>query len=111
MLKINLLKTELHTIFFYNSPKTPLTAACLIDTGSPISFGKTGVISFKIKIVLVSESYFGLNKSQLKIYGRILCYIIIERLKWYFYLYIVPNESMNHEVVLGRNLMDACNLE
>jgi len=97
-------------IFFYNSPKTPLIAACLIYAGSPISFAKTGVIS-KIKTELVSENYFVLNKSQLKIFVRILCYIIKERLKCHFYFYIVTNESMSHEVVPGRNFMDACNLE
>ncbi|XP_033243671.1 uncharacterized protein LOC117186697 [Drosophila miranda] len=95
-------------IFLCNKIVTLLIAACLIDSGSPISFVKKSLISTKTILEPVSESYFGLNRSQLKTFGKMLCYVLKGEIKYFFHLNMVSNESMSHGVVLGRNFMNAC---
>lgn len=97
-------------INFMNNAKSKFITACLIDTGSPISFIKISKVPKDVIGVPVLSSFYGLNKSPLKTYGKILCYIMKNLNKIHFNLIMVANESMNHDVVLGRDFMEACNL-
>jgi len=97
-------------INFVNESNTRLIAECLIDTGSPISFIKISKVPKDISKSPVLSLFYGLNKSYLKTYGKVLCYVMKNLDKIHFNLVIVANESMSHDVILGRDFMDACNL-
>jgi len=52
-----------------------IIAECLIDTGSPISFIKISKVGYISKSPVLSL-YYGLNKSYLKTYEKVLCYVM-----------------------------------
>jgi len=58
----------------------------------------------------MNTSYYGVSKSVLNCFGKTLVYIKKNSINVYFYLNVVDNESMGFDIVLGRNFMDACNL-
>ena len=86
-------------------------AECLIDSGSAISFIKKCRVPNGIFKQPVLNSYFGLNKSKLKTFGKISCFTLMNKMKIYFEVIVVANESMSHDVVLGRNFISACNFK
>jgi len=55
--------------------------------------------------------YFGLNHSPLDIYGKISCFVIMNKVKFNFELLIVANKSMAYITVLGRDFMNICNFK
>jgi len=62
----------------YNNSK--FITACLIDTESPNSFIKISKVRKYVIELPVLSSFYVLNKSSLKTYGKILCYIIKKNL-------------------------------
>lgn len=63
-------------INFMNYSKTKFITAFLIDTGSPISFIKISNVPKNVIELPVLSSFYGLNNSSLKTYGKILCYVM-----------------------------------
>lgn len=59
-----------------NYSKTKFITAFLIDTGSPISFIKISNVPKNVIELPVLSSFYGLNNSSLKTYGKILCYVM-----------------------------------
>lgn len=55
--------------------------------------------------------FFGLNKSEMKIFGKINCFIIVKSKKVYVDLLVVADESMSYDAVLGRVFMNLCNMK
>lgn len=94
----------------YNIADTPLITECQLDSGSPISFIKNSLINKKIILDPVNEQYYGLNESPVEVYGKTKCYVLKKSKKIYFDLFVVADSSMGHDVVVGRNFLNACGL-
>lgn len=43
--------------------------------------------------------------------GNNFCYVLKEFMKYYFHLYVLSDKSMSHDVVLGRDFLNAYDIE
>lgn len=83
---------------------------CLIDSGSPASFIRRDVVPKDIEVSeLENDSFYGLNRSKLKTYGKFLCYIEVLNKNIKIELVVVDSESMKYCVLLGRDFLRKTN--
>lgn len=101
---------RLININFNDKFKNSIIAECLIDSGSPISFIKKSCVPLGVELQTHFENYFGLNESQLKVLGKTYVNILKNSIKLHFWLIVVTDQSMRHEVILGRDFMKICDL-
>ena len=62
------------------------------------------------KLVNTNKKYFGINKSELKILGKMFCYITFENREYYLCLIVVDDFSMGIEAILGRDFLNIVKL-
>jgi len=87
-----------------------MITACILDSGSSISLLKISLLPREAQLHEVKEHYFGIKIRPLHIYGKILCFVLKGKIKYYLNLTVVANEYMIHDVVLDRNFIEACDL-
>lgn len=111
-------------IYFRAISNVCVSTECLIDSGSPISLIRISCLktqrteksyeksAFNFENFLKCNNneektcFFGINRSKLIILAKLVCFIIVKNIEKEFEIYVVPDESMSHDVILGRNFMN-----
>ncbi|XP_076659907.1 uncharacterized protein LOC143363195 [Halictus rubicundus] len=87
------------------------TYKALLDSGSPISFIKRRFIPRECVMFDVgTEQFYGLNRSSLQLLGCIEVTLIYDNIKYKIMLRVVPDETMNSDLILGRDFMKISSL-
>ncbi|KAI4476295.1 hypothetical protein M0804_013711 [Polistes exclamans] len=85
----------------------------LLDSGSPVSFIKNGLVMGPIDFVSeLGNEYYGINNSRLQVHGSIRVSLKLddgERVD--VRLLVVPDTTMVNSVILGRDALKKCGLE
>jgi hypothetical protein len=83
-----------------------ISVEAVLDSGSPISIVKREFVPTCISALSeTSESYFGFNGSKLTILGYILHKLKINDIFIKIKLYVVHNDAMNFDCILGRDFI------
>lgn len=83
----------------------------LIDSGSPISFVKERYVPRNFMATdLESDRFVGINGSGLRIVGRIEATLVFEHEKYAIMLRVVPDDTMQSSIILGRDFMKKAKL-
>jgi len=92
-----------------NDNNLELFTECTIDSASDISAIKKSILSNTVEL---NPSYvspiFGINKSKVKTYGKVSCFIQALDFQIVFDLEVVADETMGPSVLLGKNFLWAC---
>ncbi|XP_076278424.1 uncharacterized protein LOC143208164 [Lasioglossum baleicum] len=88
-----------------------LNCKALLDSGSSISFIKKQFIPREyIMFDVGTERYYGLNRSSIKLIGCVEVTLVYDIMKYRIMLRVVQDETMNSDLILGRDFMKITNL-
>lgn len=78
----------------------------LFDTGSPTSFIRASMLPYEVTDTLRTSNFVGFGGQQLKTYGRINCRLKFRNQIESLPLYVVPDEFMLPQMILGRDFLE-----
>ena len=84
-----------------------------MDTEGVKSFIKKKFVPKNFEIIDThnEENFYGVNKSQLKLYGKIKVKIKFKEMLTEIELFVVANDTMNFDIVLGRDYLRKINFK
>jgi len=94
-------------IFLHKTNYTTPPLETLIDTGSPVCLIREEHVPTEcIENFSVTQYYYGINNSKLKIIGKTECKIIFKKEEFNKDFSVVPNETMQYSALLGADFLE-----